>query len=271
MPASSRFPVNGLTSKQRRTIGYVSAGAFGLGAIKAGISGDSGASSIFAAAGAAGLLIPSLLRNCSLYGQVITSFVPEDRQVWLTIDDGPTPENTLEMLDVLSRNDAKATFFCIGRRIADHPELAAAIHTARHSLQNHTFSHSVGTFWATTRRRASLEIRQCNRLIQTTSGLAPRQFRAPAGLANPFLHRAVEDAGLSFVGWSASGLDGVPRDPKPVIQRIMHSVKPGAIILLHESSLKNMRPGTRARTLESLLKRLHEEGYTTTIPSLQLS
>ena len=85
------------------------------------------------------------------------------------------------------------------------------------------------------------------------------------------LHRAVEDAGLSFVGWSASGLDGVPRDPTEVIERIMHSVKPGAIILLHESSLKNMKPGTRAKTLETLLKRLHQEGFTTTIPSLHLS
>jgi peptidoglycan/xylan/chitin deacetylase (PgdA/CDA1 family) len=251
-------------------LGYVSAGAFGLGAVKAGIAGASEASGIFAAGGAAVLLIPSLLRNCSLYGQVVTSFVPEDRQVWLTIDDGPTVENTLEMLDVLSRNDAKATFFCIGKRIADHPELATAIHSAGHSLQNHTFNHSVGTFWATTRRRASWEISECNRLIQKTTGLPPIQFRAPAGFANPFLHRVVEDAGLSFVGWSASGLDGVTCDPDTVIQRIMYSVKPGAIILLHESSLKNMRPGTRAKTLESLLKRLARDGYTTTIPSLHL-
>ena len=172
---------------------------------------------------------------------------------------------------MLSRNNAKATFFCIGKRIADNPELTTAIHSAGHSLQNHTYSHSVGTFWATTRRRALSEIRECSRLIQNASGISPIQFRAPAGLANPLLHRAVEDAGLSFVGWSASGLDGVPRDPTAVIERIMHSVKPGAIILLHESSLKNMKPGTRAKTLEILLKRLHQEGFTTTIPSLQLS
>ena len=263
--------MNYLTPKQRRGIGYVSAGALGFGAIMTGLAGAAATSSILAVGSGAVLLIPSLLRNCSLYGQVITSFVPEGRQVWLTIDDGPTPENTLEMLDVLSRNNAKATFFCIGKRIADNPELITAIHSAGHSLQNHTYSHSVGTFWATTRRRALSEIRECSRLIQNASGISPIQFRAPAGLANPLLHRAVEDAGLSFVGWSASGLDGVPRDPTAVIERIMHSVKPGAIILLHESSLKNMKPGTRAKTLEILLKRLHQEGFTTTIPSLQLS
>jgi peptidoglycan/xylan/chitin deacetylase (PgdA/CDA1 family) len=262
--------VNYLTPQQRRGIGYVSAGALGFGAIKTGLAGAAATSSILAVGSGAVLLIPSLLRNCSLYGQVVTRFAPEDRQVWLTIDDGPTPENTLEMLDVLSRHDALATFFCIGQQIAKHPELAIAIHSSGHSLQNHTYSHSAGTFWATTRSRASSEISECSRLIQNASGLSPIQFRAPAGLANPLLHRAVEDAGLSFVGWSASGFDGVPRDPKAVIQRIMHSVKPGAIILLHESSLKNMRPGTRARTLESLLKGLHEEGYTTTIPSLNL-
>lgn len=258
--------MNYLTPKQRRGIGYISAGALGLGAIKACVGGAFEETSILAPASAAVLLIPSLLRNCSLYGQVITNFVPEGRQVWLTIDDGPTPENTLEMLDVLSRNNAKATFFCIGKRIVDNPELTTAIHSAGHSLQNHTYSHSVGTFWATTRSRASSEIIECSRLIENVSGLSPIQFRAPAGLANPFLHRAVEDAGLRFIGWSSSGFDGVSCSPGTVIERIMKSVKPGAIILLHESSLNNMKQGTRAKTLEMLLKRLHQEGYTTTLP-----
>ena len=103
--------MNYLTPKQRRGIGYVSAGALGFGAIMTGLAGAAATSSILAVGSGAVLLIPSLLRNCSLYGQVITSFVPEGRQVWLTIDDGPTPENTLEMLDVLSRNNAKSTFF----------------------------------------------------------------------------------------------------------------------------------------------------------------
>ena len=260
--------MNSLTPKQRRGIACVTTGVLGIGAIKAGVAGAPEASFVLATAGSAITLIPTLLRNCPLYGQVVTSFAPEGRQVWLTIDDGPTPENTLEMLEVLDRYHALATFFGIGERIAKHPELATAIHSAGHSLQNHTFSHPVGTFWATTRSGAATEINECNQLIQQTTGISPLQFRAPAGLANPFLHRAVEDAGLKMVGWSASGFDGVPHAPSMVIEKIMQTVKPGAIILLHESCLKNMKPGTRASTLETLLKRLRQEGYTTTIPSL---
>lgn len=217
-------------------------------------------------AAATAFLAPTLMRNCSWWGPVQRHFPTENREVWLTIDDGPDPDETPPILDVLGKFEAKATFFCIGRRVAEEPALARTMAGAGHDLQNHTFSHPASTFWAASPRRAHREIELGSAAIRDATGREPTLFRAPAGLANGFVHAAAEHARLSLVGWSAAGCDGIPHDPDAVIGRILAAVQPGCIILLHENRLPGIAPGQRAVTLRKLLAALANRGLQPIIP-----
>lgn len=218
-------------------------------------------------AGSAAFLLPTLIRNCAWYGPVVTRFSTTRREVWLTIDDGPDPVETPGVLEALGRHGAVATFFQIGERILARPDLTKTVLAAGHRLGNHTQTHPAVSFWAATPSRAKREIMACGEAVLNVTGIRTPLFRVPVGLANPFVHEAVESAGLTMTGWTAAGLDGIPHDPERVVERIMGNIRPGAIILIHEGSLPGMSPGTRGRTLEMLLVRLREEGYGTCLPT----
>lgn len=251
---------------QRRTVSYLSAGALSCTALQQLACGSFGNAHLLSFASTGILLVPTLLRNCSWFGPVETRFHTSQREVWLTIDDGPDPHDTPEMLDVLAEHQARATFFAIGTRILRWPHLAQKIIAAGHQLQNHTLNHPSGSFWLASPHRAEREISMASEAIASTTGIIPTLFRAPVGLANPFVHAAAEKNGLRMIGWSAAGWDGLPHQPDRVIERIVRSLRPGAIILLHEGAMKGMPRSTRARTLHRLLCRLEAEGYSTTLP-----
>jgi len=208
-------------------------------------------------------LFPTLLPNCGWWGPVIRRFQTTEREVWLTIDDGPDPIDTPEILEVLARHEARATFFVIGRKVERFPELAHLIVRSGHQLANHTWSHPAFSFWSATPRRAWLEIARCSDSIRAATNEIPTLFRAPAGLANPWVHWAAKKSGLPMVGWSAAGQDGIRHDPRRVIERICKNVRPGSIILLHEGSVPAMPRGTRAKTLETLLLELRQRNLQT--------
>jgi peptidoglycan/xylan/chitin deacetylase (PgdA/CDA1 family) len=105
------------------------------------------------------------------------------------------------------------------------------------------------------------EIERCSLAIREATGKAPHQFRAPVGMANPFVHLAAESCGLKMIGWSATGHDGIAHDPGRVVHRIRQSATPGGIVLLHESHLRSMQAGERACTLSELLNTLKADGY----------
>ncbi|RFC45813.1 MAG: PgdA/CDA1 family [Verrucomicrobia bacterium] len=211
---------------------------------------------------AAGIfLAPTLLKNCAWYGPVRKSFATPNREVWLTIDDGPEPQQTPYILDVLGHHRVKATFFAIGRKILQAPELARRIVSEGHSLQNHTFLHPERSFWAAGPGRAHRELERCSRAIFEATGATATQFRAPVGFANPFVHAAAAAQKLTFIGWSSTGCDGVAHHPESVLAKIMTSLRPGGIILCHDSQLRCMAPKSRATLLDSLLSRLKSEGY----------
>jgi peptidoglycan/xylan/chitin deacetylase (PgdA/CDA1 family) len=221
------------------------------------------------AAAAALFLVPTLVRNCAWWGPIATTFAAQDREVWLTIDDGPDPDETSGILDTLRAFKARATFFCIGQRVAINPALAREVVDAGHDVQNHTFSHPAFTFWATLPRRAVAEIRAGSEAIRHATGKQPSLFRTPAGLANAFVHAAAEHAKLRMIGWSSAGNDGIAHNREKVLRRILDSARPGSIILLHENRLAGSPPGERARTLEKLLVGLDGLRLRTVIPRLE--
>ncbi|MFY8268829.1 MAG: polysaccharide deacetylase family protein [Terrimicrobiaceae bacterium] len=207
------------------------------------------------------LVLPGVTRNCEWFGGVEKSFVAEGREVRLTIDDGPDPRQTPHILEALAAAGVTATFFVIGRKAEAHPHLCRQMATAGHSVQNHTHTHPSATFWASGLERAREQIRRCSAAIEDATGKPPGEFRAPVGMANPFVHMAAREAGLRMSGWSASGHDGICHDPARVVERIRRRVFPGAILLLHESHLPAMAHGERACTLSTLLNTLRDDGY----------
>src|SRR2546421_6758193 len=215
------------------------------------------------------LLYGTLVPNCQWFGPVFRSFETTEPEIWLTIDDGPSPAHTIAMLDLLDRFEARATFFVIGRHAEQYPHLVTEILGRGHEIANHTYSHPSGTFWFAGPRRIGLEIDLCAGLLRAGPDRPPRFFRAPVGLKNLFVHPELERHRLALVGWTVRGLDTVQRDPAQVARRILRDTKPGAILVLHEGHRVARNPEFNPRCLELTLSGLAEKGYRCVIPQLE--
>ena len=208
-------------------------------------------------------LYPTLRRNCPWHGEVLTHFQTSEHAVWLTIDDGPDAEGTPETLDLLAKHDAKAAFFVIGRRVEQNSALCRRIVSEGHAVENHTYSHPAGFWWAMPRPLVRREIKRAYNAILSATGQAPRFFRSPVGMNNSSIHPVAAEFGLRVAGWTVDGCDGCPAAPTSIVNKIMRAIHPGAIILLHESG------GSRHRllTLARLLDKLNEAGYRSLLPA----
>ena len=193
-----------------------------------------------------------------LFCPVLTRLPITQRAVWLTIDDGPSTQ-TLAMLDLLDRHDAKATFFVVGERAAAQPELVREIVRRGHGLGNHSATHPARWFWALPPRRIREEIERTQDILARITGTSPRWFRAVVGMSNPFVASALKRAGLTRVAWSARGFDGVVADPARVLAAVQRKLAPGAIVLMHEGASH----GRNLDAMALLLQRLNALGYRT--------
>ena len=212
------------------------------------------------------VLYPSLRPNCDWFGPVIKSFRTDLREVWLTIDDGPHPENTPKILELLRRFDARATFFVIGEHVRAHPRLARAILEQGHALGNHSATHPTPHFWGLWKRAAAREIDGGAAAVQDATGIVPTWFRAPVGMANFFVHQIVRERRMKLIGWSARGFDAVKRDAATVVEEILSNIRPGAIVLLHEGVAAEKGQTVSVLAIETILARLQAEGYKCVVP-----
>ncbi|MCB1888554.1 MAG: polysaccharide deacetylase family protein [Rhodocyclaceae bacterium] len=154
-------------------------------------------------------------------------------EVAITIDDGPDPDLTPQVLDILARHDAHASFFCIGRRAEAEPALIAEIVHGGHSIENHSqhHRHSFSLMGPAGFRR---EIAAAQATLGRLSGTPPRFFRAPAGLRNPFLEPVLAAQGLHLASWTRRGFDTRVGDPEQVLARLLDGLAAGDILLLHD-------------------------------------
>ena len=212
------------------------------------------------------LLYGTLVPNSQWFGPVMRFFETDKPEVWLTIDDGPSPAHTTAMLDLLDQFEARATFFVIGQRAEQHPHLVTEILTRGHEIANHTYTHPSATFWMAGPRRVAAEIDLCAEQLRAAPDRPARFFRAPVGIKNLFVHPELDRRGLAFVGWAVRGLDTIRRDPVQIARRIVTGTKPGAIILLHEGHRVAKDPEFNLRCLEQTLSGLAEQGYRCVIP-----
>lgn len=154
-------------------------------------------------------------------------------EIAITIDDGPDPEVTPQVLTILAAAGARASFFCIGERAALHPELCRAIVAAGHAVENHGQSH---------RKRYSVlgwrgwqkEVGTAQATLQAITGQRPVYFRALAGLRNPFLDPVLHRLGLRLASWTRRAYDTRSGDANTVLARLTNTLAAGDILLLHD-------------------------------------
>jgi peptidoglycan/xylan/chitin deacetylase (PgdA/CDA1 family) len=174
-----------------------------------------------------------------------------DPTVAFTFDDGPDPEITPRVLDLLARHGAQATFFVVGARAAGHPDLIRRIVAEGHAIGSHTYEHShVFHFSSASRMRA--EVTRGIDAVTAITGTAPRLFRPPQGVRTPLLRDALASLdGLVCVTWTERGLDAIGRASQAIASRLARSLRAGAILALHDGAGLG---GTRDRrpTLEAL-------------------
>jgi peptidoglycan-N-acetylglucosamine deacetylase len=164
-------------------------------------------------------------------------------QVALTIDDGPDPLVTPQVLNLLDRFNCKATFFCIGERVSAHADIAREIVKRGHQIENHT-QHHFNYFSLLGPKGMRREIIQAQAAIAAVVAVRPLYFRAPAGLRNPFLEPVLCAEGLQLVSWTRRGFDAVASNPDLVLARLTRNLRAGDILLLHDGHAARAADGS---------------------------
>ena len=182
-------------------------------------------------------------------------------EVALTIDDGPDPQVTPAVLDLLDAHAARATFFCIAAHAQAHPQLCREIVRRGHSVQNHSHSHS-HRFSLLGPRGIAREIESAQEALSQITGQAPRFFRAPAGLRNVFLGPVLHRLDMQLVSWTRRGFDTTRSPSASVFARLTRGLAAGDIVLLHDGNAALASSGKPVvlEVLPDLLERFAQAG-----------
>ena len=200
------------------------------------------------------VILKSILQSLYPYGVFRTG-----KAVYLTFDDGPIPEVTPKVLDILARYDVKATFFMVGENIDKHPEVFEQVAAAGHSIGNHTYNHLKG--WYTPFDDYMSNVAQCNKAIFThhPSLYIPTLFRPPYGKATLRQRIALHNEWYKIIYWDILTRDYEPtRTPEQMLRQIQRETRKGSIINFHDSLKSNER---MLEVLPQAIEWLQKEGY----------
>jgi peptidoglycan-N-acetylglucosamine deacetylase len=208
-----------------------------------------------AAAGYAGYA--TMAPGSQLYGRTLTHG-SDPGQLALTFDDGPNDPYTFELLNLLARHKAKATFFVIGKYARRRPDIVRAIHQAGHAIGNHTYSHPNLILVSSAHVRQELD--DCRKALEDAIGSAAPLFRPPFGGRRPAVLRAARSRGLTPVMWSVTAYDWSANSAEMIVSKVDSQMearkdRQGEIILLHDGG--HLAFGTnRSYTVEATLQLL---------------
>jgi len=175
--------------------------------------------------------IGSFRIGMSFYFDVICK-VKSDNGIVITFDDGPHEIVTPKVLEILKNHDVKATFFCIGSKAEQYPELVKRIYDEGHIVANHSYCHKdMYGFYSS--KKIIADLTQCNTVLKNILGKSPKFFRPPFGVTNPNMKRALKKYPLIPIGWSLRTLDTVKKNPSEIMDRL-RKTKSGDIILFHD-------------------------------------
>lgn len=178
-------------------------------------------------------------------------------EIYLTFDDGPIPEVTPWVLDILKEYNITATFFCIGDNIRKHPEVFKRILEEGHQVGNHTFNHLNG--WKTSTVNYKKNVTACTTEIEKHTALSTRLIRPPYGRITPSQIKALQKENYQIIMWEILSRDyDTHLDKDKCYQNATKNVRSGSIIVFHDS----LKAEERLRyALPKTIKFLKEKGF----------
>jgi len=158
----------------------------------------------------------------------------EQKTVYLTFDDGPIPEITQWVLDILQKHNIKATFFCIGDNIEKHPHIFQKVIDEGHTIGNHTFNHING--WNTPDAAYLQNVEECRLSIIKGVRTDAKLFRPPYGKIKPSQATAVKKMGYKIIMWDVLSADfDTTITPEQCLQNVIKNATNGSVIIFHDS------------------------------------
>ena len=195
-----------------------------------------------------------------IFSKYIWDIPNNEKRVYLTFDDGPTPGITEWTLSQLEEFDAKATFFCIGDNINKFPEIFNSVLSKGHSIGNHTFNHLKG--WETSTKEYIENVALCQEAISKHSkieNLKPAIFRPPYGRIKRAQAKELRKLGYKIIMWDILTADfDAEVNPEQCLQNVLKNVTSGSIIVFHDSkkAFRNLE-----FALPKTLEFLKEKGF----------
>jgi len=204
------------------------------------------------------LTIPVILSffPCSLfhYKPVICKAKTTEKVVAITFDDGPDPEFSPLILDILRKHQIKATFFLIGKNIPGNEEIVKTMEKEGHIIGNHSYTHcNFWDFWPPA--RIYMDLLKNQSLIQSLTGKKVMYFRPPFGVINPMVSKAIRMTSSHVICWNIRSLDTLTQNRDALLKRITRNLKGGDIILLHDN--REMTAGI----LDELIHEISIQGF----------
>lgn len=192
-----------------------------------------------------------------LFPKYLWSIPDVEKKVYLTFDDGPIPEITEWVLEILKEENIPATFFCIGDNIKKHPDIFKKVVLTDHSIGNHTFNHLKG--WKTSVKEYIQNFETCEEIIVQEAGKTQKLFRPPYGKIKPSQAKIIRKKGYKIVMWDIITYDFDANTSTEVcIQNVVNNVQNGSIIVFHDS--KKAWPNLQV-ALPEVIKMLKSKGF----------
>ncbi len=203
---------------------------------------------------------PLTLASCT---EIVKNFnaTAKDRYIALTFDDGPHAVHTPQILEILRRNNAKATFFVVGTRAEAYPDIITKMSAAGHAVGNHTWSHK--SLAKSSAEEALGALKRTNELISGLTGKPCLIVRPPFGHTSQRVRQLIHEQGWHEIMWDSDSRDWENKNPERILYRVMRTVAPGSIVLFHD-----IHPGA-AEMLQTLISAFKANGYRfITIPEM---
>jgi peptidoglycan/xylan/chitin deacetylase (PgdA/CDA1 family) len=181
----------------------------------------------------------------------------------LTFDDGPWPDTTVQVLNILKENNVKGTFFVVGQNVKNYPDMVRRVIADGHAIGNHTWHH---WYHYMNPKAAAYEVDNTTDLIYQTTGVKTNLFRPPGGIMHNGVAAYARNRKYAIIMWSSDSLDYARPSVPRLINNVFGHAKPGGIVLLHDGG------GNRAQTVQALpeiISKFRQQGYSfVTIPEL---
>ncbi|MFZ4105335.1 polysaccharide deacetylase family protein [Flavobacterium sp.] len=169
-----------------------------------------------------------------LFSNYVWDIPNNENKVYLTFDDGPTPEITQWTLNQLKKYNAKATFFCIGNNIQKYPELLMEVIKEEHSIGNHTYNHLKG--WKTNTQEYIENTKLFDKEYSKLTNESCKLFRPPYGKIKPSQSKILRKMGYKIIMWDVLSVDfDATITPEQCLENVLKNIIPGSIIVFHDS------------------------------------